>query len=160
ANVSPSGGSTTYHMDSGVTKGIAGGSSVAIDTTAQNNSEDRYTAFSVLSALTLASAYASQIGTSGKMPSQIDARFSPKETGTHPNTGTTVIDVLQQDRWDWDVIGHEYGHYVEDLDGFAVPPVISYRHNFGLNESETNGKGNGTVIAFDEGWATFFSIEA
>ena len=160
ANVSPSGGTSTYFMDSDVVKGVTDGLTAVSNTVAKNNTDDQYTAFSVLSAMTLASAYATQIGSGGKMPSQIDARFSATETGTYYESGTTIIHVIEQDRWDWDVVDHEYGHYVEKLYNFGTEPSISYSHSTGQNLSETYGKEHGTEIAFAEGWPTFFAIEA
>jgi hypothetical protein len=160
ANISPDGGDIAYYMDSGIIKGVTGGLT-NLDTVARNNTEARYTAFSVLSAMTLASTYASDlIIPLATMPAQVDVRFSLVETDTFYTKGTRIIHVMEQDRWDWDVVAHEYGHYVANSVGFGTEPAGSDKHPPGANLSIKYGKLQGTELAFGEGWADFFAIEA
>ncbi|HOP10370.1 MAG TPA: leucine-rich repeat domain-containing protein [Oscillospiraceae bacterium] len=59
----------------------------------------------------------------------------------------------------WDVIIHEYGHYVADvLTSFAF--LISNDHNFNTNywDSNTEDKEFSTKLAWQEGWADYFSL--
>ncbi len=85
----------------------------------------------------------------------------------------------------WDVIMHEYGHFVADKEGFYNSPggwhngsmAEHYQTHFNngsrincsksdcvynywwyLIATEDNCKINGTSIAFNEGWATYFSM--
>ncbi|MFO0954295.1 MAG: hypothetical protein U0835_24690 [Isosphaeraceae bacterium] len=66
---------------------------------------------------------------------------------------------MQQDRWDWDVIAHEYGHYLSAVNNFAGGPGGDHSPFDNLSESR-GSKTIGLPLAFDEGWATFFGVSA
>ena len=59
------------------------------------------------------------------------------------------------DRWDWDTIHHEFGHYVTDQIGIEDNP--GGPHNIGDCISNVRGdKEEGIKLAWGEGWPTFF----
>jgi hypothetical protein len=79
------------------------------------------------------------------------------EWPTNENTSkyTGKINILQLDRWDWDVTMHEYGHYTMDrLDTEDNP---GGPHNFGDCISDTGSatKDRGVRLAWGEGWPTY-----
>lgn len=73
--------------------------------------------------------------------------------------------VLKGDRYDWDVIGHEYGHFVQSLYGIAASP--GGNHSSAENERFIRSGGAApnnltrdqvNKLAWGEGWATYFSL--
>lgn len=58
--------------------------------------------------------------------------------------------------WDWDVVLHEYGHYVARLD--TMTDTLGGDHF--LNKPITGEKGKAVRLAWTEGWASWFSIAA
>jgi hypothetical protein len=65
------------------------------------------------------------------------------------------INLRPGDRWDWDVMFHEYGHYVMDTFNFENNP--GGPHNLGDCISDVQGtKSQGVRMAWAEGWPTFF----
>ncbi len=78
-------------------------------------------------------------------------------TEFHPKTA--VADVNSDDAFDWGVLLHEYGHYVASLIGLLnTTPVARSHHNFWWNMTSYEAdKAQGIAIAWDEGFADFFS---
>ncbi len=64
-------------------------------------------------------------------------------------SATNTIGLVTQDGYDWDVILHEYGHFVASTYGFLAnaPGTHSFGH-------ESLG------LAWNEGWATYFGLAA
>src|SRR5262249_48750186 len=61
------------------------------------------------------------------------------------------------DRWDWDVLHHEYGHYVQSQFGIANNPGGA--HSSSQCDADQRGsKDVGDRLAWGEGWPTFFGI--
>ena len=69
------------------------------------------------------------------------------------------IHILRDDKNDWDVVLHEYGHYVADYYNISTLSVGG-NHDFGDCNNLKRGKADGMRLAWDEGWATYFSISA
>lgn len=147
-------GSTTYFVESDETviprggEGFAG-MAIANDTTAGN-------AFSLHAALVLIGSYMTPLA--GSLPSQIDVLFPTTESTSAFNPNDLQLKILLLDRHDWDVIHHEYGHYVQNIYGFVDGP--GGRHTFDGHLSTQAGfdKDMGTRMAWSEGWPTFFGI--
>lgn len=150
AEVMPDDGSTDpYRIDSPVIE--LTGPSMTVNLTSGNGS-DSDAAFSVHHALVMMGGYASSLA--GQLPARIVARF-PTEQSTSLFDGT-ALHILRQDKWDWDVIGHEYGHYFQELHRFVDHPGGA--HAFGQHNATAYGKDAGLRLAWGEGWATFFAI--
>lgn len=68
---------------------------------------------------------------------------------------------------DWDVLTHEYGHYVQDQNGFSGGPgnchyIDGNNAYFDQGKCPDPGwrlsKAEGIALAWDEGWPTYFGI--
>ena len=70
------------------------------------------------------------------------------------------IRVLRADALDWDVIGHEYGHFVADRGASTNFDQSCGGSHSGGTTIPANGKSDGINLAWSEGWGTFFSIAA
>ena len=109
------------------------------------NTADSETAFSVHHACVVIGGYAGNLA--GVMPSQVPVKF-PTTRSTSLFDGTN-LHILQLDRWDWDVIHHEFGHYFMAIHGFQDNP--GGRHGFGDNLTVTRGsKDIGVRLAWGE----------
>jgi Ca2+-binding RTX toxin-like protein len=65
----------------------------------------------------------------------------------------TDINITSSYRWSWDVIHHEYGHFLANLDSLDKSPGGS--HSFGVSNIPARGKLNGVRLAWGEGLATY-----
>lgn len=75
-------------------------------------------------------------------------------------SGTTFGNELESYE-SWDIIGHEYGHYIENKIGFAKRNNNkAFDHNSANNDIDSHGKLDGTQLAFSESWPTYFAISA
>jgi hypothetical protein len=145
---------TTPHM---IASGdvTATGAAITINLTA-NNTADNNTAFDVADALTTAIAYTRRIN-GGNILQPVTANF-PDVDGTNFDATTGTARILKLDRFDWDVILHEYGHFVSHQFDFNESPGGD--HSFDQNEGETLGKDGGIKLAWSEGFATWFGLTA
>jgi hypothetical protein len=75
------------------------------------------------------------------------------------NADTDIGEINEDDAFDWGVLLHEYGHFVASLIGIDnTTPVSSNKHELGWNMTDHEGnKAQGLAIAWDEGFADFFS---
>ncbi len=151
ANVKPDGGST-YYIESAVQNEVADGTNLTINLTA-GNTDDNETAFSIHHAMAAIGAYAGTLA--GKTPSKIDIIFPGTGSFYSPSGG--FISLVRGDRWDWDVMHHEYGHYFQATQGFVNSP--GGKHGLNDNLAQTRGsKDVGIRLAWSEGWVTYFGI--
>lgn len=128
------------------------GRGVVADLTA-NNVDDNNTAFSVADALATATAYVERLH--GSRFADIDVIF-PAD-GTFFDPVRPSISLLRLDRFDWDVLLHEFGHYVSQ--NLRIDRSPGGAHGPG-NLGETHSKSIAIRLAWSEGWPTFFSISA
>jgi hypothetical protein len=78
----------------------------------------------------------------------------PGDPGSANYNGSR-INLRPGDQFDWDVMFHEYGHYV--MDTFDIDNNPGGPHNLGDCISDVQGsKDRGTRMAWGEGWPTFF----
>jgi hypothetical protein len=133
----------------------ATGAALTVNLTA-NKTDDNNTAFDVADMLTTAVAYTKRVN-GGANLGAITASF-PNANGTNFNASTGVAQVLKLDRYDWDVMLHEYGHFISRKMGFNNSPGGS--HSSSQNLGETLGKDKGVRLAWSEGFATYFAISA
>ena len=91
--------------------------------------------------------------------------YSNTPTVTFPRSETQydpVLDtiwILAEDYCNFDDILHEYGHYIMDKLNFANPVGGAHSSNDILSDTRQN-KEIGIKLAWNEGWATYFSVEA
>ena len=60
----------------------------------------------------------------------------------------------------WDVIMHEYGHYVADQLGTFIPLPAQHDFTSNLWDSGALSKEYATILAWQEGWASYFAFYA
>ncbi|MDQ6796774.1 MAG: hypothetical protein M3011_01905 [Actinomycetota bacterium] len=149
----PGGGGDIQRIDSAPSNNVAGGASLTVDMTA-NNTDDNNTAFDVHDALVTQVAYTRNL--LGAAVPDVDIDFPTAQAGANFSGG--VVHLLRFDRFDWDVITHEFTHYFNSTQGIAASP--GGPHNIGANLSETNSrtKAQGIPLAFSEGYTSYFAI--
>ena len=108
---------------------------------------------SVCSGMSYIAAYTRDFLDGGVGLGQIPVEY-PGSTGAAFYNGS-LINMRPNDAFDWDVMHHEYGHYVMDSYNFENNPGGA--HNLGWCISINKGsKSAGTRMAWGEGWPTFF----
>ncbi len=114
-------------------------------------------AFSIHQAMEMAGKYADSL--SSTLFSAIDVRYPCDEaliTGYVSNDN--YIRINESDTYDWDVLQHEYGHYIESCLGFLANIPLS--HSSHQNLGDIYGKPTAIKLAWQEGWATYFAISS
>ena len=136
-------------------------SSLTLDMNATNNN-DLGKSFEVHQSIYLAESYFKSLSSS---TSSVTINFPYNATHFNPSDGEIYI--LGDDAHDWDVIMHEYGHYATDDLGISAvggyhgisDNLIDYHYlqgTSGISDYWTYG----LLLAWSEGWATYFSISA
>ncbi len=153
--VRPAGGGDTYRRESGVTNDVADGAVITENFTFNNNGTN--SACGILTGASYIAAYAYYLNGNAFLP------YKPLEwpggsgsfyaaDGSHFNIGTG-------DRWDWDVIHHEYGHYV--MDYFNIENNPGGPHSSANCDADVRpSKSEGNRLAWGEGWPTYFGTSA
>ncbi len=90
-----------------------------------------------------------------------------EDSSAYCSGNSPYIQIREKDAFDWDVLCHEYGHYVEDVyDISSLVGGIHYlnRNLYDQDEVLPSGydysKNHAAQLAWSEGWATFFSIKS
>ena len=117
-----------------------------------NQVDENNTAFSLQNAMVVAVAYIANVRGSA-FPS-IGIVF-PSAGGSFYDG--SVLQVDGGDRWDWDVMLHEYGHYVADQINIEANPGGSHSSEDNLSDSR-GSKSIGIPLAWGEGWPTYFAV--
>lgn len=114
-------------------------------------------ACSVLTGLTWIAVYASNLN-NGQFLDKVRADW-PGDTGSSNYNCTPAcrINVHPDDRWDWDVLHHEYGHHVMNELGFEDSPGGTHAID-GCHAVDRGDKDDGMKLAWAEGWPTFFGL--
>lgn len=142
-------GSSVHAIESNTDSDVANGATVTKNLTA-NNTDDNNTAFSVHDAMTTAVRYIERVR--GSRFPDTDVIFPTDQGGTFYSAPN--LHVLREDRFDWDVVHHEYGHFVADQLNIENNPGGS--HSSSDNLAEARGKDVGIRLAWGEGWPTYF----
>lgn len=145
--------------------GYTSGSSIKSESNASK-------AFSVADAVYTGGCYVKAMSTSDLSTITVKYPYSGLLT-SHYNNVIPEINLTSEFFSDWDVILHEYGHYASDIFGIypftAMAHDIEMNHITYINENElwnvasnafTGVKYDGCALAWQEGWATYFSISA
>lgn len=114
-------------------------------------------AFSVADAIYSAHYWSSRARSAGALPKAtvIFPETGPGDASFYRDTDRT-LHIRAWRRFAWDVIDHEYGHYLSDLDDLDQSP--NGGHSSGVSNIPTRGKLNGARLAWGEGLATFNGI--
>ncbi|MEO0856170.1 MAG: T9SS type A sorting domain-containing protein [Bacteroidota bacterium] len=111
-------------------------------------------AFSVQDALIESARYTKAI--SGTTLPTLSVEFA----GAYPTSYYSVsgggLFILLEDRYDWDVLHHEHGHYVAESFSLDRNPGGTHRPYEHL--AERVGKQDGIRLAWGEAWPTYFGI--
>jgi hypothetical protein len=143
--------------------GAVSGPPGVVDVTMPNTS-DAGKAFSIADALYTGQHFAAAVRSAGAPP-EVPAVYDHAHDGTayHPDTGILTITGAtaagDDDAYDWDVILHEYGHYLSHLDGLDME--VGATHSFGTtNITSAATKMSGARLAWGEGLATYLGVAA
>ncbi|USK33084.1 transthyretin-like family protein [Bacillus sp. F19] len=139
-----------YQMETNPKQDVENGSSHTMDFTL-NNTSDNQTAFGIHQSMLMATKYVREVN--GEALDDLTVYF-PTSDDTSNYDGD--INLLQLDRFDWDVIHHEFGHHVTDSLDIEDSPGGS--HSSGENLADRIGKDDGVHLAWGEGWPTYFAI--
>jgi Ca2+-binding RTX toxin-like protein len=126
------------------------------------NRTDAEKAFSISDALYVGEFYAGSVR--GSLSAKLPANFPGSGPSSYYDGNRININILPGDFSDWDVILHEYGHYLEQLDSLTQPTSADRRHTIGKSNIDTGDpqrdKEDGVRLAWSEGLATYLSIAA
>lgn len=109
-------------------------------------------AFSVMGAIEYGAEF--RRGLAGAAPPRVEVVFP--DTGKKSSFDGTRLYVAGVNARDWDVVLHEYGHYVAKLDGMAERVLGDHF----LDRPIAGEKKRAIMLAWAEGWASWFSISA
>lgn len=141
-------GGDTYTMQSPVHDETPGGSTITENFTAPNTGVGP--AFSVFQAGTWIAVYARDRN-GGTIPS-VDVVWPNGDDGSFYDG---KVQIEQPDRWDWDTIHHEYGHFI--MDTLNIEDNPGGAHNISDCHAVVRGsKDEGLRLAWGEGWPTYF----
>ncbi|MBO4770692.1 MAG: hypothetical protein J5563_07935 [Clostridia bacterium] len=141
-----------YSYTSMIYNGVTNGNSVSISYNA-NNSTDLGKSMCVHQSFELANRYMYSL--ENTYMNSINISFPDNSHGTTCYYNNKIY-VLSGDAFDWDVLEHEYGHYVADV--FNILANVGGSHYLNEILALTKGKSNGIKLAWNEGWATYFAI--
>jgi hypothetical protein len=142
------GSGDTYTMQSPVHDETPDGATITENFTAANTGVGP--AFSVFQAGTWIAVYARE--RNGGAIASVDIVWPNGDDGSFYDGD---VQIEQPDRWDWDTIHHEYGHYVMDVLDIEDNP--GGPHNITNCHAVVRGsKDEGLRLAWGEGWPTFF----
>lgn len=88
----------------------------------------------------------------------IDVKYPREEKGSESDSFWDLVEIGYSDYCDWDAIIHELGHQVASQIG--VYATFTDEHGLRENLSERYGKKKGIKGAWNEGWASYFSMAA
>ena len=151
-SVSPFSG-TTYVFDQGAFLDIAISPPGPINFIAeqQSTSPDYMKAIQVQQAAALASEFAKIMN---------DGNYLGNAGVVFPGVSSLYFEALHIDSAHfnfWDVIMHEYGHYVADQLGTFYPLAANHNSTSNLWDRDNWTKNNATILAWQEGWADYFA---
>lgn len=144
------GGTRVYRLGSTPVQATGAAQTVNLKPVGLNSNHNG--AYAIADALTSGRNFAASVAW-GKVP---DVRVSfPEQASTYR---ANRINLAAADRFDWDVILHEYGHHLAQK--LQVAPSVGGRHSLFTNLSATHGKTRGVQLAWSEGVATWLAITA
>ncbi len=121
-----------------------------------NNTGTADRAFSIADAMIVGSDYMQLV--QGSRLDQIDVNYPRAGTGTASFYDGSDITMHRSKPYAWDVILHEYGHYIEDE--FNLTEPAGGPHACAENLIISRGKRDGARLSWSEGLATYIAIAA
>ena len=144
---------SAYQAESGVWDETPGGSVINWNFTAANTGTGP--SMSVFQAATWIAAYVA-FDAEGADPAKVEVIWPNGSDGSFYDG---AVQIEQDDRWDWDTVHHEYGHYVMDFLNIEDNPGGA--HAIGDCSANVRGsKSEGNRLAWGEGWPTYFGTSA
>ncbi len=141
---------SAYEAESGITDEVPDGTTITWNFTCSN--ADPGPACALHTGASYVAAYAAILNANSFL-GHIVLEW-PGSTASANYDGSD-INLRPGDRWDWDVMFHEYGHYVMDVFNFTNNP--GGPHNLGdCISDEHTSKSEGIRMAWAEGWCTYF----
>jgi hypothetical protein len=153
AKVQAPGITLSYILQSDVANQAKPGAAITLNISG-DSAKTNNAAFSVLDATLGARQFVQKVA-QYDMP-KVPVEFPAGGNASYFEEG--MLHILVGDRWDWDVIMHEYGHYVSTAFGLDESPGGA--HYLDENIAERLRKRDAIRLAWGEGWPTFFSIVA
>jgi hypothetical protein len=127
------------------------GESIGVDLAGEGET-DSNEPFSIIDAIHAIQPYVRRLRGAALPP--VEVVYPAENTAFDPVTKR--LRLRQYERWDWDVILHEYGHYVSLVDNLAKHP--GGNHLACENLGSRMPKDDALRLAWGEGWPTYFSI--
>jgi len=153
--VRPSGGGDTYRRESGITDNVPDGATITENFTFNNNGTN--SACGILTGASYIASYAYLLNGNSFLP------YKPIEwpggSGSFYAADGSLINLGTGDRWDWDVLHHEFGHYVMDFFDIENNPGGPHS-SANCNADVRPTKSEGNRLAWGEGWPTYFGTSA
>ncbi|MGH7723942.1 MAG: FlgD immunoglobulin-like domain containing protein [Candidatus Eiseniibacteriota bacterium] len=144
--------SSAYEAESGVTDEAPDGSTITENFTTTNTGTGP--AGGILTGGTWIASYTAGLN-GGSFLGQCTVEW-PGDPGSFFDNGTT-INLSPDDDVDWDVLHHEYGHYV--MDEFSIEDNPGGGHSSANCATDVRpSKDEGLKLAWGEGWPTYFGL--
>lgn len=148
-------GGDLHKFDSMVMPNVT--ASKTFDVTTPNDTETGQ-AFGVHDAVFTANKYTSMVrGTFPTLtPKGLTVEFPVAPSGSFYLPSEKELNIAENRATAWDVIHHEYGHFLQDIDALDDSPGGG--HTLNKSSIPDRGKDDGTKIAWSEGLATYLGI--
>jgi Ca2+-binding RTX toxin-like protein len=149
--------SDIYLFQSDVLNEIPDGTNTLNITIPNNTTVGR--AFSVNDAVYTSEKFAEILGVPISKNSRLKINFPAR--GDFFRLKEKDLNISSVSRWAWDVIHHEYGHFLANLDGLDNYPndlPNNFQHSFGLSNIPSLGKDRGVRVGWGEGLASYLGI--
>lgn len=149
--VRPSGGGAYYSTDGPTHSAVADNSTITDDFTFDNTGTN--SCIGIQTAGSYACVFGYRLNGGSFLP------FVPIEWpgGSGSDFNGSRIRLGTGDRWDWDVLHHEFGHFVQSQFNIANNPGGAHSSS-SCDADARSSKDIGDRLAWGEGWPTFFGI--
>jgi hypothetical protein len=144
-------GGDTYSSDSGTHDETPGGTILTENFNfGGGNFSD---ACSIFEAATWIAAYVTFDAQGGSDVDSLDVEWPSGDDGSFYDG---KLNIEQDDRYDWDTVHHEYGHFI--MDELDIEDNPGGAHNIGdcIVDKHGDDKSEGNRLAWGEGWPTYF----
>lgn len=121
------------------------------------NPSDTNRAISVHQAIWLAQKYA-EVSTN-QLFTNLRVNYPGDSSGAYYQPWNDLINIPNTHFSSWDVIMHEYGHFVQDILDFTDSPGGFHYINTNLADDRSN-KSEGVRLSWGEAWASYFGLTA